>query len=87
MEFPKFDPKKFDDRWGTLASLGLALAAGYMLTRPKENTRHVSWQEFRVSYLERGEVERLEVINGNVVRAFLYRDGGPTVGVSHMVVT
>lgn len=84
MDFPKFDPKKIDDRWGTLASLALALAAGYMLTRPKENVRHVSWQEFKVGYLEKGDVERLEVINGNVVRAYLYREGGPNVGVSYV---
>lgn len=62
--------------------LGLAVAAGYILTRPSFNTRHISWQEFRVNYLEKGEVERLEVVNKNVVRVFLRRDAGGGVGVS-----
>ena len=56
--------------------LGLAVAAGYMLTRPSLNTRHISWQEFRINYLEKGEVDRLEVVNRNVVRVYLRRDAG-----------
>ena len=72
----KFDPQN----WNYLVPLGLALAAGYMLTRPGLNTRHISWQEFRINYLEKGEVDRLEVVNKNVVRVYLRRDaGGPGV--------
>ena len=84
---PKFDSKKFDDRWSSLASLALALGAGYLLTRPRENVRHISWQEFRMNYLEKGEVERLEVINGTLVKAYLHRDGAGSLGVSHMITT
>ncbi len=89
-EFPpkfNFDPRKIDDRWGTLASLGLALAAGYLLTRPRENTRHISWQEFKVAYLEKGEVEKLEVINGTLVRGYLFGDGATNMLVSHALTT
>ncbi len=53
--------------------LAVAVAVGYMLTR-NNNTRHISWQEFRTQYLERGEVERLQVVNRNVVRVYLRND-------------
>ena len=52
-----------------------------MLTRPSLNTRHISWQEFRINYLEKGEVDRLEVVNKNVVRVYLRRDAGSGPGV------
>ena len=62
--------------------LGLALGAGYMLTRPSMNSRRISWQEFRVNYLEKGEVDRLEVVNKDVVKVYLRRDAGSGPGVS-----
>lgn len=73
------DPQK----WGWVP-LGLAVAIGYMLTRGN-NTRHISWQEFRTQYLERGEVERLQVVDKNVVCVYLRRDASiaSTPGVSH----
>ncbi len=85
-EFPPkfdFDPKKIDDRWGTIASLGLALGVAYLLTRPRENTRNISWQEFRNNYLEKGEVEKLEVINGTLVKAYLVGDRASSMLVSY----
>lgn len=48
-----------------------------MLTR-NDNARLISWQEFRTQYLERGEVDRLQVINKNVVRVYLRRDNTAT---------
>lgn len=68
--------------WNLWLALGLAVAAGYILTRPGLNTRHISWQEFRINYLEKGEVDRLEVVNRNVVRVYLRRDAGGGPGVS-----
>ena len=40
-----------------------------------------------MNYLEKGEVERLEVINGTLVKAYLHRDGAGSLGVSHMTVS
>lgn len=76
----KFD-RKFDfqfdgQKWGWVP-LGIAVVVGYMLTRT-ENTRLISWQEFRTRYLERGEVERLQVVDKNVVRVYLHRDATTT---------
>ena len=96
-EVPREEPRGFDGfpgqvfkieldprKWGMWVPLGLAVAAGYILTRPSFNTRHISWQEFRINYLEKGEVERLEVVNKNVVRVFLRRDAGGGVGVRQL---
>ena len=64
---------KFDgQKWGWVP-VGLAVLAGYILSRGS-NTRHISWQEFRTQYLERGEVERLQVVDRNVVRVYLRND-------------
>ena len=76
----RFDFKDFDPRnWGNWMPLALALAAGYMLTHSSGQPRQISWQEFRINYLERGEVERLEVVNRNLVRAYLRRDSAGQV--------
>lgn len=78
----RFDFKNFDPRnWGNWMPLALALAAGYMLTHSSGQPRQISWQEFRINYLERGEVERLEVVNRSLVRAYLRRD---SAGQVHM---
>jgi AFG3 family protein len=73
-----FDPRN----WANWVPLALALAAGYVLTNSSGQLRQISWQEFRINYLERGEVERLEVVNRNLVRAYLRRDSagqGPSI--------
>lgn len=77
-KIPNFDPQN----WNYWLPLGLAVTAGYMLTRPSMNSRRISWQEFRVNYLEKGEVDRLEVVNKSLVKVYLRRDagtGGPGV--------
>jgi AFG3 family protein len=79
----RFDIKDLDPRnWGNWMPLALALIAGYMLTRSSGQPRQISWQEFRINYLERGEVERLEVVNRSLVRAYLRRESagqGPSI--------
>lgn len=41
---------------GTFVGVALAAAAGYMLMMSSGNNRQISWQEFRINYLEKGEV-------------------------------
>ena len=77
-KIPNFDPQN----WNYWLPLGLAVTAGYMLTRPSMNSRRISWQEFRVNYLEKGEVDRLEVVNKSLVKVYLRRDAGTGPGVS-----
>ena len=79
----RFDFKDFDPRnWGNWVPLALALAAGYVLTHSGGQPRLISWQEFRINYLERGEVERLEVVNRSLVRAYLRRDSAGQVSLT-----
>ena len=73
--FKDFDPQN----WSNWVPLLLALAAGYMLTHSSGQPRQISWQEFRINYLERGEVERLEVVNRSLVRVYLRRDSASQV--------
>ena len=41
---------------------------------PPENSKEITWQEFRANFFDKGLVERLTVINGNNVRVELRRD-------------
>lgn len=76
----RFNFKDIDPRnWSNWVPLALALAAGYMLTKSGGQPRQLSWQEFRSHYLERGEVERLEVVNRSLVRAYLRSDSASQV--------
>ena len=51
----EFDPKK----WTSWLPLVAAGALGYWLTRSSERSHQITWQEFRVNYLEKGEVSVL----------------------------
>lgn len=54
-----------------------AAVSGYLLYRaafPGENSRDITWQEFRTQFLDRGLVRSLTVINRNKVKVSLDRD-------------
>ncbi|KAG0184041.1 AAA ATPase afg3 [Apophysomyces sp. BC1034] len=53
----------------------------WKLTAPTENGRELTWQAFRAQLLDRGLVERLEVINRTRVRVHLRPEAG-SLGVS-----
>ena len=49
----------------------------YMLYRmavPSENSRDITWQEFRTTFLDKGLVEKLTVFNQNRVRVDVHRE-------------
>lgn len=46
----------------------------YRLFVPTENSREITWQEFRNTFLDKGLVEKLVVVNGNRVRVYLHRE-------------
>jgi AFG3 family protein len=46
----------------------------YRLVVPSENSREITWQEFRTTFFDKGLVESLVVINGNRVRVHLHRE-------------
>ncbi|KFY48033.1 hypothetical protein V495_01660 [Pseudogymnoascus sp. VKM F-4514 (FW-929)] len=46
----------------------------YRMVVPGENSRDITWQEFRTTFLEKGLVEKLVVVNENRVRVLLHRE-------------
>ncbi|KFY50602.1 hypothetical protein V496_09278 [Pseudogymnoascus sp. VKM F-4515 (FW-2607)] len=46
----------------------------YRLVVPGESSRDITWQEFRTTFLEKGLVEKLVVVNENRVRVLLHRE-------------
>jgi len=46
----------------------------YRLVVPSENTREITWQEFRNTFLDKGLVEKMVVVNGSRVRVHLHRE-------------
>ncbi|KAJ1739602.1 AAA ATPase afg3 [Coemansia sp. RSA 1086] len=59
-----------------LSTLALLTYLGFQLTNDSGKESQVTWQEFRRMYLDRGQVERLVVINRNRVRAMLRAEEG-----------
>lgn len=69
-------PTFFGIKWDTGTFLTAAFVS-YMLYRsavPGENSRDITWQEFRTQYLDKGLVEKLTVINRRQVRVTLNKD-------------
>ncbi|KAK3044423.1 hypothetical protein LTS18_001323, partial [Coniosporium uncinatum] len=46
----------------------------YRLVVPGENSREITWQEFRNTFLDKGLVEKIVILNHNRARVFLHRD-------------
>ena len=46
----------------------------YRLVVPTENSREITWQEFRNTFFDKGLVEKLVVVNNNRVRVHLHRE-------------
>ena len=46
----------------------------YRLIIPSENSREITWQEFRTTFLDKGLVEKLTVINQSRVRVDVHRE-------------
>jgi AFG3 family protein len=46
----------------------------YRMVMPGENRRDITWQEFRNTFLDKGLVEKLTVINGSRIRVDLHRE-------------
>ncbi|ORX61617.1 ATP-dependent metallopeptidase Hfl [Hesseltinella vesiculosa] len=67
--------------WTTaLGSLAL-----YSLLTPPENLRELTWQSFRVLFLDKGLVDHLEVLNRNRVRVYLRPEASAAGANSHAV--
>ncbi|BDD59918.1 AAA ATPase afg3 [Monascus purpureus] len=68
--------KTFEFRLDPSSFLISALLTYYVYRSiwPGENSKEITWQEFRANFFDKGLVERLTVVNGNRVRVDLHRD-------------
>ncbi|KAG0274992.1 AAA ATPase afg3 [Linnemannia exigua] len=60
---------------GTVLPLAFTSYVLYKAMSPSDNTREITWQDFRSTFLDRGLVDRLVVLNRNRVKVFLRNDG------------
>ncbi|CCX34352.1 Similar to Mitochondrial respiratory chain complexes assembly protein YTA12; acc. no. P40341 [Pyronema omphalodes CBS 100304] len=58
----------------TAVFLSFATWAFFKVISPGEVSREITWQEFRNTFLDKGLVEKLVVINRNKVKVYLYSD-------------
>lgn len=59
---------------GSMLTAALTAYLLYRLVIPSENNREITWQEFQTSFLDKGLVEKLLVINANRVKVFVHRE-------------
>ncbi|KAF9958705.1 AAA ATPase afg3 [Mortierella alpina] len=60
---------------GTVLPLAFTSYVLYKAMSPSENMREITWQDFRSTFLDRGLVDRLVVLNRNRVKVYLRNDG------------
>lgn len=46
----------------------------YKMIYPGENTKEITWQEFRTTFLDKGLVEKIVILNGNKAKVHLHRE-------------
>ncbi|KAI9839011.1 MAG: AAA ATPase afg3 [Sclerophora amabilis] len=59
---------------GTFLLTSFLTYALYRMIVPGENSKDITWQEFRTTFFDKGLVEKLTVLNGNRVRVSLHRE-------------
>ena len=73
----KSNPPKRDWFSMSLENLATFAVSGvllWLLSRSEEQSKDITWQEFRASLLSKGLVEKLQVINNNRVKVYVHRD-------------
>lgn len=59
---------------GTILMGAFTFYLGYQMLAPSENTKEITYQEFRNNFLDKGLVEKLTVINNKDVKVSLHRE-------------
>lgn len=70
------NPRVFEFRFDPASFLISSLLTYYIYRSifPGENTKEITWQDFRANFFDKGLVEKLTVINGTRVRVDLFHD-------------
>ncbi|KAF2476843.1 ATP-dependent metallopeptidase Hfl [Lindgomyces ingoldianus] len=68
---PEFN-KNMD--WSTTLITAFLSWLIYRMFVPAENTKEITWQEFRTTFLDKGLVEKIVILNGNKAKVHLHRE-------------
>jgi len=68
---------------GTVLPIAFTSYVLYKAMSPSDMSREITWQDFRSTFLDRGLVDRLVVLNRNRVKVYLRQDGSGSSGLSH----
>ncbi|KAJ9657092.1 AAA ATPase afg3 [Coniosporium apollinis] len=66
--------KEFKVDTGTFLTSAFVAYLLFRMAVPGENSREITWQEFRTTFLDKGLVEKIVVLNHNRARVYLHRD-------------
>lgn len=67
-------PGGFKLDWNTLVVSLFSSYLFYKIASPSEAKKDITWQEFNASFLQKGLVEKLSVVNGSKVKVYLHRE-------------
>ncbi|OCK77579.1 mitochondrial inner membrane AAA protease-like protein Yta12 [Lepidopterella palustris CBS 459.81] len=59
---------------GTMITAGVVGWILYGLIYPSENSREITWQEFRTTFLDKGLVEKIVILNQSQAKVYLHRE-------------
>lgn len=60
--------------WNTVVVSAFVAYLLYRFTVPGENSREITWQEFRTTFLDKGLVEKIVVMNQSRAKVYLHRE-------------
>lgn len=60
--------------WNTTLITAFLAWLTYRMIVPGENTKEITWQEFRTTFLDKGLVEKIVILNGNKAKVHLHRE-------------
>ncbi|KAJ4304868.1 AAA ATPase afg3 [Kalmusia sp. IMI 367209] len=60
--------------WNTTLITAFLAWLTYRMIVPGENTKEITWQEFRTTFLDKGLVEKIVILNGNRAKVHLHRE-------------
>jgi AFG3 family protein len=69
-------PPKFQTGgdWNTTILVGVASYMLWRLLNPGEDRKEITWQEFRTTFLDKGLVEKIVILNNTNAKVYLHRE-------------
>ncbi|KAF2199522.1 cell division protease ftsH [Delitschia confertaspora ATCC 74209] len=66
--------KNMNMDWSTVLTTTLLSYLVYRFMGPGENSKEITWQEFRNTFLDKGLVEKIVILNGSKAKVYLHRE-------------